>query len=50
VLEVLQRADGDSAAVSASGWLAEDLPDEPTPLRFRMRTSPAGGVDVLPGS
>jgi hypothetical protein len=40
VLEVPQMAqtDGDGVAVSASGWLAEGLPDEPMPARFRMRT------------
>ena len=41
VLEVpqLAQADGDGVAVSASGWLAEGLPDEPMPLRFRVRTA-----------
>jgi hypothetical protein len=41
VLEVpqLAQADGDGVAVSASGWLAEGLPDEPMPARFRVRTS-----------
>lgn len=41
VLEVpqLAQAGGDGVAVSASGWLAEGLPDEEMPLRFRIRTS-----------
>lgn len=41
VLEVpqLAQADGDGVAVSASGWLAEGLPDEPMPTRFRVRTA-----------
>jgi hypothetical protein len=40
VLQVpeLAQADGDGVAVSASGWLAEGLPDEPMPARFRVRT------------
>ena len=43
VLEVpeLTQADGDDVAVSASGWLAEGLPDEPMPARFRVRTAAA---------
>jgi hypothetical protein len=43
VLEVpqLAQADGDGVAVSAAGWLAEGLPDEPMPARFRVRTTPA---------
>jgi hypothetical protein len=42
VLEVpqLAQADGDGVAVSASGWLAEGLPDEPMPARFHVRTVP----------
>ncbi len=41
VLEVpqLAQADGDGVAVSASGWLAEGLPDEEMPRRFRVRTA-----------
>ena len=42
VLEVpqLAQADGDGVAVSTGGWLAEGLPDEEMPHRFRVRTSP----------
>lgn len=41
VLEVpqLAHAGGDGVAVSASGWLAEGLPDEEMPHRFRVRTT-----------
>lgn len=44
VLEVprLAQADGDGVAVSASGWLAEGLPDEPLAARFRVRAPGAG--------
>jgi hypothetical protein len=41
VLEVpqLAQAGGDGVAVSASGWLAEGLPDDGMPHRFRVRTA-----------
>ena len=40
----LAHADGDGVAVGATGWLAEGLPDEPMPARFRVRTPAAASV------
>ncbi len=31
----------DAIVVALSGWLAEGLPDEPMPVRFRVRAAPA---------